>query len=496
MLYPKRCFRIPAWRNLLTRLFPLLLLLLTAGCSMTGKQSTLDPKGPVARMQTDLFWITVYVCVGIFIVVGGALVWVVIKFREKPEDIGKPYPKSDHGNPLIEIGLIAVSVFLLVIIAVPTVRYIWKTHDLPVDEPYYETSKLGTWFKGDMAEGEEDNIIEINVYGWQWWWSFEYPQFGITTANEFTIPVGKVVKLNLRSVDVIHSFWLPKIAGKVDLMPGRKNWMWIMAEEEGHYYGQCAEFCGEAHAYMLFRSDVVSDQQFMDWIAKYQAGAAAPAGFQAQPDKDKSDPTAKDDWAAWSETARSNPGIFADDPVHQGAIIFMGKGQCIVCHAIDNSPAMGKLGPNLSHVASRKSLAAGILDNQDENGNIDAKKQYENLLEWISKSQHIKPGNLMYYNNPAAGNNAGLINMKYAGLTYARLASVGVTDKNYIKAGVNETELAAMKQDPETDITNFLSDNQIRRATKGLGDEQFAEISNWLSPQEFAYVAQYLQTLK
>ncbi|MEM9227907.1 MAG: cytochrome c oxidase subunit II, partial [Verrucomicrobiota bacterium] len=334
-------------------------------CSITGKQSGLDPKGPVARVQTDLFWITVWVCTGIFIVVGGVLAWVVIRYREKPSDAGKPWPKQGHGNPLIEIGLIGVSVLLLVIIAVPTLRAIWYTHDLPTEQPYYETSKLGTWFQGDMAEDEEENIIEIDVYGWQWWWSFEYPQFGITTANEFSIPTGKVVKLNLRSMDVIHSFWLPKIAGKVDLMPGRKNWMWIMADESGHYYGQCAEFCGEAHAYMYFRCDALEEDDFSAWVAKYQAGAAAPGGFKAQPDKDKPDPTAMDDWAAWSETARTNPEVFSDDPIHQGALIFMGKGQCIVCHKIDNSPAQGRLGPNLTRIGARKSLAAGIFDNRN-----------------------------------------------------------------------------------------------------------------------------------
>ncbi len=480
----------------LFRLFPLLLSLFVTGCSFTGRQSTLDPKGPVAQMQTDLFWITVWVCSGIFIVVGGILVWVVIRFREKPGDADKPYPKHGHGNPLIEIGLIAASVLLLVIIAVPTLKAIWATHELPVDEPYYEPSKLGTWFKGDMAEGEEDNVLVIDAYGWQWWWSFEYPQLGITTANEFVIPKDKVVKVNLRSMDVIHSFWLPKIAGKVDLMPGRKNWMWIMGEEAGHFYGQCAEFCGEAHAYMLFRCDVMEEDDFEKWVADYQAGAVAPSGFHAQADKDKPDPTARDDWMAWSNETRTNPEVFANDPVSQGAMLFMGKGQCIVCHTIDNSIAQGKLGPNLTKVANRKSLAAGILDHQNPDGSINREKQYENFVQWISHSQHVKPGNIMYYDNPAEDNNAGLINLKYAGLTYAKLKSVGVENSAYIASGVDDATLKELEANPESGLTNFLSERQIREVSSGLTDDQFSQISNWLSPEEFAYVAAFLQSLK
>lgn len=495
-------FSRTAWAGLC-----LLGMALLSGCAFDTRQSTLDPKGPVAQVQLELFWITVWVCTGIFVVVAVALFYAVWKFRERPGDEGKPMPPQGHGNPLVEIGLIAASIFLLVIIAIPTLRAIWFTHELPVDEPYYETSKLGTWYQGELAREERDNIIEVNVYGWQWWWSFEYPQFGVTTANEFTIPVGKVVKLNLRSVDVIHSFWLPKIAGKVDLIPGRRNWMWIMADEVGHYYGQCAEFCGEAHAYMLFRTDVVTDDEFQTWIESYQSGAAAPDGFKAQPDENKPDPTSRDDWTAWSQAIRANPESFPD-PVAQGAALFMGKAQCIVCHAIDNSPAMGATAPNLTRLAARKSLAAGIMENRGTDEEIDPEIQLDNLTRWLSRSQDYKPGNLMYHRA-----DAGMRNLKYTGVTFGGLQSVGVGREQLLRAGVAPPLVDAIAAKPDafvTDVSAEVPDRradggvstiritrpQLMRAMDGLTDEQFAEISNWPSMDDYRKIAMFLQTLK
>jgi cytochrome c oxidase subunit 2 len=345
------------------RLFSLSLLLMiafaSAGCSFKTRQSFLDPKGPLALVQYDLFMVTVWVTLFIFLAVGGALLWAVIRFRERPGDADKPMPSQSHGNPLVEIGLIGVSVLLLVIIAIPTLRAIAYMHELPNDG----TSHLGQWYSGTLSQEDLEDVLTVNVTGYQWWWAFDYPQLGVTTANELVIPKGKVIKLNLRSADVIHSFWLPKIAGKVDLIPGRANWMWILADEEGHYYGQCAEFCGSAHAYMLFRSDVLSDEDFCAWVDRQKQESTEPL----------------------------------DVVVAKGRELFTAK-TCIQCHTIrGNALAMGIKGPDLTHIATRKTLAAGILDNCDERGQIDASIQKENLFNWIKNSQHIKPGNLMYY---------------------------------------------------------------------------------------------------
>lgn len=394
--------------SLLAGISALFVLFALSGCGFKERVSTLDPKGPLAQMQLDLFMVTVWVTLFIFVTVGGALAWVVWRFREKKGDEKKPLPEDTHGNPLVEIGLIAASILLLVIIAIPTVEGIFMENELP-------------------AGVAEEDVIEVTVRGYQWWWAFEYEDYGITTGNELVIPVGKVVKLNLRGEDVIHSFWLPKIAGKVDLLPGRKNWMWIQADEVGHYYGQCAEFCGESHSLMLFRADVIAEEAFETWVANYQKGAAPPAG---------------DDWTAWLQANASRDGVPAD-PIEHGASLFFGKGGCVQCHAIDGSPAMGVLGPNLTNVGSRASLGAGIMENRDlaqyddeEIAPPDPERQLQNLYEWIAHSDELKPGNLMYKEGSADG--------------FQRLVHLTPAEEEMVEAGeATEEELMANKLSEE-----------------------------------------------
>ena len=344
--------------------------LLLSGCSLTGRMSTFDPKGPIAQNQLNLFYITLVVTGFLWLSVGSVLLFALVKFREKPGDADKPFPSQGHGNPFVEISLIGASILCLVIIAVPTVRGIWMMEVLPVPE---------------------EEAIVVNVTGYQWWWKFEYPDEGIVTANELTIPVGKVVKLNLRSEDVIHSFWIPKLAGKVDLMPGRKNWMWLQADEEGYYFGQCAEYCGESHAYMLIRADALSESDWDDWVQQQQVGASPPENAWM--------------WETVKSGEESERAQYRDDPVFRGAELFSGRGGCVQCHTVDGksmdseigtiSISAGTDGPNLTHVASRSSLAAGMLENRGDDGKIDAEKQLDNLFRWIYTSETVKPGNLM-----------------------------------------------------------------------------------------------------
>jgi len=366
--------------------------LLLAGCSFTTKQSALDPKGPVARDQLHLFYVTVWVSLFIFLVVGTTMAVVVWKYREKPEDIGKPLPPQAHGNPLVEISLIGASIALLVIVAIPTLKSIWFGYDLPTDQPYYKPSLLGQWFP-NAPEKSADEPLEITVYGYQWWWMFDYKQFGVVTANEFWIPAGKVVKINLRSRDVIHSFWLPKLAGKIDLMPGRANWLWLMADADqvgaggqmGQlFYGQCAQFCGEAHAYMLFRAHSVSEADFEKWIAQSKAPVPPPI-----------DGT----WDAFLKQMRTTDDkqLQAQNPVAYGAKLFFGRANCLQCHTINGSPAQGLIGPDLSRIASRTAVASGIMENLGDDGKIDPALQLKNLERWIGYSQDVKPGDKMYY---------------------------------------------------------------------------------------------------
>jgi cytochrome c oxidase subunit 2 len=379
------------------------LAVIMAGCSkedLTVRQSTMDPKGPVAQVQFNVFMDTVWLVVVLFALVGGLLVYAVIKFRSRPGDENKPAIVEDgHGNPLVEIGLITASIGALVIIAIPTLSAIWYTDDVPAES--VPTSKLSAWYprveggRENYAKSVEEQVLEVDVIGKQWWFRFEYPQLGMTNdakhsvPNELVIPKGKAVRINLRSEDVIHSFWVPKIAGKVDLMPGRKNHMWIQADQTGHYYGQCAEFCGDSHAYMLFRVEVVEPAEFAKWVQKQKADAAAVA---------------------------------AGSKAEKGKALFAAK-SCVMCHNVGGHFGAGAFGPDLTHVASRKSLAGAWLDNRDaaqqraleqKTGNtedsvpVDPATLKANLIKWIGSSgvthgadgkvtKDVKPGNRMHY---------------------------------------------------------------------------------------------------
>ena len=373
-----------------------LFALVAAGCSkadLTVRQSTLDPKGPVAQMQYDVFMDTVWLVVVLFLLVGGLLVYAVVRFRARPGDTAAPIVEEGHGNPLVEIGLITASIGSLVFIAVPTLSAIWYTDDVPAEA--VPKSKLSAWYGQPLDKAVAEQVLEIDVIGKQWWFRFEYPQLGLTNdakhsvPNEMVIPKGVAVRINLRSEDVIHSFWIPKIAGKVDLMPGRKNHMWIQADQPGHYYGQCAEFCGDSHAYMLFRVEVLEPADFAKWVAAQKADA---------------------------------PPVAAGSKAEQGKNLFAAK-SCVMCHNVGGHFGAGAFGPDLTHLASRKSLAGAWLDNRDlqkqraleqQTQNTESSVEVDratfkaNLIKWIGSSgisagadgkptKDVKPGNRMHY---------------------------------------------------------------------------------------------------
>lgn len=308
-----------------------------------GDQSALDPKGPVAANQYDIFMLTLYVSIFLFITVGGTLALATWRFRLKKTDDPKAIPHQSHGHPLVEIGLVAASAALLVVIAVPTFG--------------------GIVLKKVIPEHLQEDAITINVTGFQWWWAFEYPELGFHTANEIYIPVGRAVRLNLRTDDVIHSFWIPKLAGKVDLMAGQQNDMWILADEPGTYMGQCAEYCGESHAYMLFRAHAVPEAEFQAWVERQKQAPTVLQDGLNMPVK------APAEWTA------------PEDLVMAGANLF---GQhCARCHSLN--PTVQLTGPNLAHFATRTTLAAGWMRNNAEN-----------LHKWIKTPHLIKPGNHMW----------------------------------------------------------------------------------------------------
>lgn len=173
---------------------------------LTGPQSTFDTKGPVAASQLDVFYVTLWVTGITFVIVASITAYATLRYRaRKGDDAKAAIPHQGHGNPLIELSLIGLSVLALVFIAVPTVKAIWYNYDVPAEQ--------------------KENAYEVNATGLQWWFKFEYPKEQIdgsgslVTANELVIPAGRPVRINLRTADVIHSFWVPKLAGKVDMIP-------------------------------------------------------------------------------------------------------------------------------------------------------------------------------------------------------------------------------------------------------------------------------------
>lgn len=316
-------------RRTLFILVTLLALMAVQVQAQSPQQSALQPAGPVAQMQHDLFMLTVYISIGIFVLVVGLLLVAVVRFRRRP---GQAHPKQTQGSHTLEIVWTIVPVILVVMIAVPTVR--------------------GLFYMDTAPEGDS---ITVNVTAHQWWWEFEYPEYGIVTANEMWIPTGKVININLTSNDVIHSFWVPNLAGKLDTNPGETNKMWLQADVPGVYLGQCAEFCGVAHANMRFRVLAEEPDAFDAWVEQWEQTTVEVAAVSTH-----------------------MPELAA-----RGAEAFMER-SCFACHSIAGTDAKGTVGPNLTLFGTRQTVGAGILENTPEN-----------LAAWIRDPQAVKPGNKM-----------------------------------------------------------------------------------------------------
>jgi len=389
--------RLPASTRFTFRRLPALLVtiltpVLFGGWSwIDGPQSTFDTQGPVAKSQLNVFYTTVCVTGIIFVVVASVLAYATFKFRARNEtDAHAEPPEQSHGNPFIELGLIAASVFALVIIAVPTLHAIWYTYDVP--------------------ETEKANAYEVNATGLQWWFRFDYPSEALDasghliTGNELVIPANRPVRINLRTADVIHSFWVPKLAGKVDMMPNRGNHLWLQADQPGYYWGQCAEFCGEDHAVMRFRVIALEAKEFAEWVAqqKQPARTVAPA-LGSEPLRIlPASLTYRRNAPGWSQEFDLNPlenwkqkqfPEKDENPalIAQGRKLFQAK-SCISCHTVRGHEGMGTTAPDLTHVGARTTIAGGLLENNEAN-----------LRRWITDPNNVKPGNKMYVGVPLGG---------------------------------------------------------------------------------------------
>jgi cytochrome c oxidase subunit 2 len=296
--------------------------LLATGCGWSlwdNPMTTVRPRSDFGRWTDQIFMLISWTTLVIFILVEAALLYACWRFRDRP---GAPIPKQIHGHTVLEISWTVAFAVVLLIIGIPTIKIIFKTQEAPAATD-----------------------LRVDVAGKQWWWEFKYPELNVTTANELHLPVGRTVAFYLNAPDVIHSFWIPHLGGKRDVVPHRVNRLVMTPEVPGEYLGQCAEYCGMSHANMRFRVIVHPKDEFDQWIKAQLAPAVEP-----------SDPLAK-----------------------QGGELFA-QSTCVGCHTIAGVSA-GQVGPNLTHFGSRKSLAANLVANTPAN-----------VAKWIENPDHMKPG--------------------------------------------------------------------------------------------------------
>lgn len=298
-----------------------------SGCQ--GWQSALDPQGPQARHLAELFWIFTAVLTAIWLLVMIVLAIALLRRSGRSVDPQDPLATdagAERRFTRVVSGLVAASV--VTVLALTAISYVGQKR-----------------LYGPTGEG-----LTIRVTGHQWWWEVRYedptPSRTFTTANEIHVPAGEVVRLKLTSSDVIHSFWVPSLVGKQDLITGRENYLDFVAERPGVYRGQCAEFCGFQHAHMGLLVVAESREDFDRW-RDGQIKAAEPPG---------------------------------DADGRKGKEVFLSK-PCVMCHAVRGTPAGGTVAPDLTHVAARRYLAAGTLP-----------MSRGNLAAWIADPHSIKPG--------------------------------------------------------------------------------------------------------
>jgi cytochrome c oxidase subunit II len=291
-----------------------------------GVTSIFRPLSTPAQAIHEVSLLVLAICAAIFLVVGGLLAYTVVRFRRRPGDQGHEPPQI-YGSNQLEFAWTVIPILVVFVLFLATARTIY---DVQGAVPPADT-------------------LNVTVVGHQWWWEIHYPKLGIVTANELHVPVSESNKrrptfLQLESADVAHSFWVPQLAGKTDVIPNRQNLTWIEPTQPGTYVGNCAEYCGMQHAHMLLRVIAHPAEDFEKWVAA-----------QREPPAD--DPQAR----AGRET------FFATS--------------CINCHAIRGTKAMGTFGPDLTHLMSRETLGAGTVPNTAEK-----------LEAWVRDPQTLKEG--------------------------------------------------------------------------------------------------------
>jgi cytochrome c oxidase subunit 2 len=333
----------------LIRVVPVVLLL--AACSGSGPQTALEPEGPIARDIDGVWDLVLMLATFVFVLVMALLVWAMWRYRERPGD--ETEPKQLHGSSVIEVGGVVFSVVLLAFISVPTVRGLLDIREVP----------------------EGDDVLQIQVTGHQWWWEFEYVNetgpdgHTLITANELHIPEDVTVYLTMTSADVIHSFWVPVLNGKRDVVPGRVTNLTLIADDPTPpgepIPGQCAEFCGLAHADMRIKVHVHDAAGYAAWVDE-----------QLLPSEQPAPETALDaGWQTFSTLCTACHQVTLEDV--EGEVTTHGPERYITS---DDIEFRSSFGPNLTHLFSRDTFGSGTFT-------LDA----DHLSEWIDDPESLKP---------------------------------------------------------------------------------------------------------
>jgi cytochrome c oxidase subunit II len=315
-----------------------LLALIATLTTLPLSASTADPSpipsifDPYSTPAHDIYHLSLFVlsiCAAIFLVVFSLIVYAAIKYRRRPSD-DDCEPPQIYGSNQVELAWTVIPILIVVVLFLASARVIHAVEDAQFPA----------------------NAIQVTATGHQFWWEFEYPKYGFVTANELHVPVSPngtslPTHIMLLSADTDHSFWVPQLAGKTDLIPNRKNEMWVEPHEVGTYVGQCAQYCGTQHAKMLLTVVVQSQEDFDRWVQEQKA----PAVLSPQ--------------------------------VDAGRKVFE-TNACLSCHTIAGTPANGRFGPDLTHLMSRTTIASGAAPNNEEK-----------LRLWVKDPDAIKPGCLM-----------------------------------------------------------------------------------------------------
>jgi cytochrome c oxidase subunit 2 len=293
-------------------------------------QNPLHPHSSSAQLIQELSFFTLAITGAIFLVVGGLWLYVVIKYRRRSGVEALEEPPQIYGSTQIELAWTVIPILIVVVLFLTVARVIFALQDQPAPQ----------------------NALHVDVVGHQYWWEFRYPSYGFITANELHIPLGQptgtvTTALKILSADVDHSFWAPSLFGKIDTVPNHENDIVFDPTRTGVYEGQCAQFCGTAHAQMLLRVYVQTPQDFGAWVKGQQ------------------------------NTAITDPSVA------QGRQVFESQ-SCVSCHTVRGTAAHGRFGPDLTHLMSRDTIASGLIANTPEN-----------LKRWIEDPEAIKPGSLM-----------------------------------------------------------------------------------------------------